>query len=313
MSELRVQGLQGLKYHADAGLPTGRTCGLGPTVFVGDTRILTQITGHIGDLISGAPMRMEGCAKGAAGADVSAGAQTVRVKNVGGFEVRDLILTPAFPTVTEPVEGSATVRAWGGVDRDVAVDVDEDALLAVTQSTNPGWVATVDGNRLAPVEIDGWMQGWRLPAGTTGVVRLHFAPQTPYLVGLFGGLLLAAGVVLLAAVTLLRRRRWRDRPMLAEVPSEPRAAYAVGLLVLLAVISVPALVGGLAALAARRRAGWTLAAVGLMLVVAIVLGAIGLQQSLAAPEAANVLAALGVGAVVVTALAPREEQEAAGG
>ncbi len=191
MSELRVQGLQGLKYHADAGLPTGRTCGLGPTVFVGDTRILTQITGHIGDLISGAPMRMEGCAKGAAGADVSAGAQTVRVKNVGGFEVRDLILTPAFPTVTEPVEGSATVRAWGGVDRDVAVDVDEDALLAVTQSTNPGWVATVDGKRLAPVEIDGWMQGWRLPAGTTGVVRLHFAPQTPYLVGLFGGL--AAG------------------------------------------------------------------------------------------------------------------------
>ena len=77
------------------------------------------------------------------------------------------------------------------------MDVDEDALLAVTRD-NPGWVATVAGKRLAPVEIDGWMQGWRLPAGTRGIVRLHFAPQTPYLVGLFGGLVLAAGVVLLA-------------------------------------------------------------------------------------------------------------------
>ena len=84
ISELRVQGLQGLKYHADAGLPTGRTCSLSPTVFVGDTRIQTQITGHVGDLISGAPIRLEGCAKGAAGADVSAGEQTVRVKNVSG-------------------------------------------------------------------------------------------------------------------------------------------------------------------------------------------------------------------------------------
>ena len=102
MSELRVQGLQGLKYHADSGLLTGRTCGLGPTVFVGDTRIQTQITGRIGDLISGAPLRLEGCGKGAAGADVSAGEQPVRVKNVGGFEVRDLILTPAFPSLTDP-------------------------------------------------------------------------------------------------------------------------------------------------------------------------------------------------------------------
>ena len=90
--------------------------------------------------------------------------------------------------------------------------------------------------------------------------------------------------------------------MLAEVPGEPRAAYAVGLLVLLAVISVPALVGGLAALLAGRRAARTLAVVALMLVVATVLGAIGLHTTLASPEPANVLAALAVGAVAVLAI-----------
>jgi arabinofuranan 3-O-arabinosyltransferase len=75
----------------------------------------------------------------------------------------------------------------------------------VPESINPGWIARDgDGVRLSPVTVNGWQQGWEVPAGTGGTVTLSFDSNTPYRIGLIGGLVLLG---LLALLALLPARR----------------------------------------------------------------------------------------------------------
>ena len=78
-------------------------------------------------------------------------------------------------------------------------------MLVVPESVNPGWVArTADGTRLTPVIVNGWQQGWVVPAGTGGTITLTFTSNGLYRAGLGWGLALLPLLVLLA---LLRPRR----------------------------------------------------------------------------------------------------------
>ena len=71
------------------------------------------------------------------------GAARITVHNAGGFAVRDLTLRPSVGNPEETTRpGPVDVLDWGSARRAVAVDVDRDALLTVTQGLNPGWVAT---------------------------------------------------------------------------------------------------------------------------------------------------------------------------
>lgn len=75
------------------------------------------------------------------------------------------------------------------------------------ENTNAGWEATLDGEVLPPVVVDGWKQGWRLPDSTAGgVVEVRYTPDTTYRWGLLAGLL---AVLLLLLVLVLSRGRWR--------------------------------------------------------------------------------------------------------
>ena len=109
--------------------------------------------------------------------------------------------------------GAATAPAetggWGPARREVLVGAaGTERVLVVPESVNPGWVAnTEDGTRLSPVVVNGWQQGWVLPAGTAGTVTLAFRSNPAYRGGLAGGLAL---VPLLVPLALWRRRRVRD-------------------------------------------------------------------------------------------------------
>ena len=51
-------------------------------------------------------------------------------------------------------------------------------MLVVPESVNPGWTArTADGAALTPVIVNGWQQGWVVPAGEPGTVTLSFPLQ----------------------------------------------------------------------------------------------------------------------------------------
>ncbi len=94
-------------------------------------------------------------------------------------------------------------------------------VLVVPESVNPGWTArTGDGTRLNPVTVNGWQQGWVVPAGTAGAVTLSFGSNAVYRAGIAGGLALLPILALLALVPARRpppradpARPWQPGPV----------------------------------------------------------------------------------------------------
>jgi arabinofuranan 3-O-arabinosyltransferase len=77
------------------------------------------------------------------------------------------------------------------------------SYLQVSQNYNPGWVATLKGHTLPAIQLDGWQQGWKVPAGPGGTITMTFRPDSPYRLGLGLGALF---LVLLACLALFGRR-----------------------------------------------------------------------------------------------------------
>ena len=129
--------------------------------------------------------------------------------------------TTAGTGAAAPGAGGAPTDAGTGATR-TALRVDEwsatrrvlrlgnhpgERVLALRENANAGWVATAAGRTLTPFVVDGWQQGWLVPADVAGEVTLRFAPDRGYV------LALGAGAVLLAGVTLLAVLPWRRTPV----------------------------------------------------------------------------------------------------
>ena len=120
-----------------------------------------------------------------------------------------------------------------------------DRVLAMRENANGGWQATVAGRTLRPVVVDGWQQGWLLPAGAAGTVTVSFAPDEPYRAGLFGGAGLLLLVLLAAVIPAARRQAPAVSPAIAERSDaalgspgrmlRPVLATAIGLVALISV------------------------------------------------------------------------------
>jgi arabinofuranan 3-O-arabinosyltransferase len=140
---------------------------------------------------------------------------------------------------------SAPIGAWGPSRREVRAPASPTArVLVIPESINPGWVArTNSGARLTPVAVNGWQQGWVVPAGDPGTITLTFASNSLYRSGL------AVGLALLPLLALLAWwRRSRRRP--DDPPARPWAPGAVAAVAVLGVGSVIAGAGGAVAVAA---------------------------------------------------------------
>lgn len=170
------------------------------------------------------------------------------------------VSTPTRLALTPPGRAAAaqrtpvTIEGWSATERHLRVEAHPvDRMLALRENTNPGWRATVAGQTLRPVVLDGWQQGWVLPAGLSGDVTLRFEPDTPYRIGLAGGAALLVAV-LIAALVAVRRSPKRihtgrpgyRRPILATVVGGV-ALLSVGGLALLGLAAA----GGAALIAYR--------------------------------------------------------------
>ncbi len=174
--------------------------------------------------------------------------------------------------------GSSTLRVGAS---------DGTRLVALTEGANHGWRATADGHRLTPVVVDGWRQGFRLPAGGPVTVDVSFGPTRWQRVGLGVGALAVLGLALLFALTVRTRRSstaaaadtgaaLSGRP----VPSKPPVLWAP-LIAVVVGVAVAGPAGALAAAAAVAvpRRWWARTVAGSMALAGLLLATLGVVDA----------------------------------
>ena len=230
-------------------------CGTGPDVVVDGRSLPTAVEASPSDLVRAATVPGRLC--GADSLFLSAREHTVDAVSTAALGLDSLVWRTAG---SRPVTGGGATAA--AVERDPAsreaTTPSDGRLLDLRQNVNPGWEAAHDAQRLAPVTVDGWKQGWLLPEGA-GSVHANFAPDDTYRSGLVGGLVV--GVAFLLGIGLLALRRRRRRGALdaaGPAASEDR--------------EVPRAVLGLLAVAASGLVAGTVAALVAALTVAVVAG-----------------------------------------
>lgn len=117
----------------------------------------------------------------------------------------------------------------GGDDRFHLGHSSEQRVVFLPSNANSGRVATLHVEdpegareiRLHPMVVNGWQQGWVVPAGVGGTIALSFAATGLYQAWLAAGLMLALTVVLAWA---LAERRGRGLGSRAGLPAAPASA-----------------------------------------------------------------------------------------
>ncbi|MFD9816515.1 glycosyltransferase [Streptomyces sp. NPDC059080] len=100
----------------------------------------------------------------------------------------------------------------------------EGRVLRIADAADEGWHATLDGTALKPVTVDGWAQGFALPAGAGRLDLTHDNPLGHTLWLAAQGLL----AVVLVVLALPGRRREIDDDLPEEAAAEAQATAATG-------------------------------------------------------------------------------------
>lgn len=296
-------------------------CEDGPEVRIGDSAVRMSLQASASDLQAGTAIHATPCSDDAVG--LSPGNIDIVATAGGPFVVDGLRLVAAEPHAA-PAVSPADVREWSDTQRVITVEnADTDRLLAVPESYNEAWTAvTAEGQELTRIPVNGWQQGWVVPAGTSGAVTLTFAHDGMYRAALIGGLALLVPLALLAAFPA--RRRTLGPPAKPWMPRilAPIAALAAIFLIAgpLGVLAGTTLAG--VALAVRHRWGYVLSSRLLTAVTATGMGGAAAALSTGPWRAASgylghsgwvqLLALLAVAAVATAAL-PAWRNGSAGG
>ncbi|TQK30006.1 DUF3367 domain-containing protein [Arthrobacter sp. SLBN-53] len=243
--QLKPPGLAEVQVRDAAGRPIGaagpvdreRTievpCGRGPIIGAAGQFVQTSVRTTVGALLDNEPIAATPCRTG--GIALPKGQQEVVISAGETFVVDGIALsTPRAAEVRPAQVVPADVGIWTADHREVRVrPADRDRVIVIPESRNAGWVAhTEDGTSLRAITVNGWQQGFIVPAGAQGTVNLTFPSNLTYRIGLFGGLAL---LPILAMLALLPSRRsvgaqpvstWQPRPAILVA-----AAVAAGTLI----------------------------------------------------------------------------------
>lgn len=247
-------------------------CDVGPIVSIAGQTTRASVTATAEQFRSGAPLQATMCEGVFAVPNdrlnptpLPEGRQDVVVDPGAAFVVDGMRLRtmPVPASATDRSAGSTaaentqantprqvTTSAWEENHREIQLsDSTTDQLLVVPESNNIGWRATTpDGTELEPVVVNGWQQGWTVPAGVTAVT-LDYPSDTWYRLGIFGGLLLLIPLTFFA----FRRSRETDTPAPA-----PWRSSVLAWTFLLVAAAVVAGIAGVVTTAAVGALGWWL-------------------------------------------------------
>ena len=225
--------------------PVTLTCRDGPALHLGDRIVRTRINAARGDLLAGAAVPAEIC--DSTPVALTAGAQEVSVDPGEAFTVDTVGLlvvpgdrqaapgggtadrTPPLGGALQATRAVGTIT-WEASRRELSVPAaDRERVLVIPESVTPAWQARFvadDGTELddpRPVTIDGWKQGWVLPAAATGAtLQLTVPLDTPYRAALLTG-----PIALLLVMLLLLVRGRHDRAGARAVPRRARGPLIV--------------------------------------------------------------------------------------
>lgn len=179
------------------------SCGSGPAVSVASMTLEFSANISVGELIDGAPLELAPCESDSVG--LKAGTALLDASSGNSLLTINQIAIGNQPTMTPASDTSRamSVDNWGTNDRTVTVAGGEKGLLVVNETFNRGWEATLNGESLDSLKIDGWRQAFVLPKGDGGTVRLFYAPDRVFKIGTAFGLFTLLAVIVLAL--------WPDR------------------------------------------------------------------------------------------------------
>ncbi|MBO2448319.1 DUF3367 domain-containing protein [Actinomadura barringtoniae] len=207
VTDLVVPGVKPLPDNRD--FPFKLTCGFGPRLKVGGATVNTSVSGTMGDLLEGRPLRFTACGK----TPLKAGQNHLSAMPFDPYRIDSAVVgnTAGPDDGPQPVQ----IRKWSAGSREVAVDAAKRSFLTVNENFNTGWKATVGGNELRPVRLDGWKQGWVVPAGTNGVVKLTYTPDRAQRIVVVAGLNLLLVLLLVVLIPMRNGRERRPLPLVA--------------------------------------------------------------------------------------------------
>lgn len=166
-------------------------------------------------LAAGAPIDLAACGD----SKVKVAKSTVEVRTSMAEQVRidQLTIGQGAPS-TQVTREVRSGRLVGG-QVEAKVGPGEEAVIALAQSANQGWRArTSDGKQLESLVVDGWRQGFVVPATAAATtIEIYFGPTTAQRAGL-----LAGPVVALVAFALLF---WTRKSKLSWQLAEPETIH----------------------------------------------------------------------------------------
>lgn len=144
---------------------------------VDDVAVEVRVTGSVADALARRELRLEGCDEA-----VLAGGESLISTSPGavtGLDIDQLVLSSPRPMAAGAGSGAVTVQHHSDTRLSVTVPSSrQDRWLVLGQSHNRGWQATLDGRNLGePILIDGFANGWLVPAGPEADVSLTWTPQ----------------------------------------------------------------------------------------------------------------------------------------
>ncbi len=185
-------------------------CGSGPFVRVDGRRYATQLDGVEEDARALSPITMSVCDDNG---QITLGSGPHLLMTEPGsapFAVDSLTLTDAAAQAEPAAPRATRITGWTPERRTVEIAAGERGFLAVRENANASWTASLNGKPLRVIRLDGWQQGWIIPAGAAGTIMIENRPGQAYRRNIALGATMVAGLVALTVVPpgVWNRYRW---------------------------------------------------------------------------------------------------------
>jgi arabinofuranan 3-O-arabinosyltransferase len=203
VSEVEIDGMSTVLRSTSDGHRVNLGCGQGPALKIDGRVRETAVVTTVSALRELRPMQVTLC--GAKDVDLAQGGHRLTLTANDLFRPRIVRLGVSEPTRSVAVPGPI-ISSWSAASAQIAVPtLAVPTVLVIAENQNAGWQARLGGQSLHRVTVNGWQQGYLIPAGSVGIVSLSFGPDRSYRIGMCVGLIAALVLLIGFLVSCLRR------------------------------------------------------------------------------------------------------------